>query len=167
MKRIKKLLGIKSEFEKQNWNDLRVIRTAWTVDEMNEALDSDFDLHFVDYHQNPQVNMKLLVVKDKETGKIGYHSDYRLLMTSGDILINTYYGNFPLKTTLPFAAYILPKDIKKNEYVVIGHVIEDLIEGYWNQGDTVLLTMCIARWTGNKFIYDHDPKQAKKNHFVG
>ena len=46
-------------------------------------MDSDFDLHFVDYHQNPRVNMKLLVVKDKETGKIGYHSDYRLLMTSG------------------------------------------------------------------------------------
>ena len=167
MKRIKKLLGIKSEFEKQNSNDLRLIRTAWTLDDMNEALDSNFDLHFVDYHQNPQVNMKLLVVKDKDTGKIGYHSDYRLLMKSGDILINTYYGNFPLKTTLPFAAYILPKDIKKNEYVVIGHVIEDLIEGYWNQGDTVLLTMCMARWTGDKFIYDHDPKQAKKNHFVG
>lgn len=167
MKRIKKLLGIKSEFEKQNWNDLRVIKIAWTEDEMNEALDNDFDLHFIDYHQNPQVNRKLLVVKENDTGRIRCCSDFRVLMKGDHTLIKTYYGNFPLKTTLPFAAYILPKDIKKNEYVVIEDVIEDLIEGYWNQGDTVLLTMCMARWTGDKFIYDHDLKQAKKNHFVG
>jgi len=159
MKRLKKLLGIKSEFENQEWNDLRIIKTAWTID-------NDFDLHFVDYNQNPQVNRKLLVFKEKDTGKISFHSDYRLLIKSGDILIKIYDGNFPLKTILPFAAYILPKDIKINEYVVIAHVIEDLVEGYWNQGDTVLLTMCMARWTGDKFIYDYDPKQTKKE-FIG
>ena len=56
IKSIKNIFGLKSEFERLQWNDLRVIRTAWTVEDMNEAIEMGFTLHFVDYVQNPKIH---------------------------------------------------------------------------------------------------------------
>ena len=69
IKSIKNIFGLKSEFERLQWNDLRVIRTAWTVEYMNEAIEMGFTLHFVDYVQNPKIHSKLMLLKDAVTGK--------------------------------------------------------------------------------------------------
>ena len=164
IKSIKNIFGLKSEFERLKWNDLRVIRTAWTVEDMNEAIEMGFTLHFVDYVQNPKIHSKLMLLKDAVTGKFKTTSDFRM-KNNGDVLVK-FYHYYPLKTTLPFAAYILPSDAQAGEYFVISHVIEDLVEGHWNQGDVLPLVMCKAKWTGDKFIYDYDPKDTKKT-FIG
>lgn len=176
MNRIKQIrfwLGIKTRFERQRDKDLRTIKTAWTEDEMNKAVDDGFNLHFVDYIPNyMKIHSKLLVFQNKETGKIRYGCDLRIHpglygKDKGEETYKLYSFYYPYKTTLPFAAYLLPPDIKKGEYVYLEGLIEDLIAGKWNQGDVLALYSCIAKWNGKKFIYDYNPKKAEKRFFVG
>ena len=41
----------------------------------------------------------------------------------------------PSKFFSPFAAYIVPKDLKPGERVLINDVITNHVSGRWNQGD--------------------------------
>ena len=65
------------KFNVGNYDNARIIQTAWTIDDMNQAVDNGFKLHFVSYKENPEVYCKLIVITDPETGKISTSGDYR------------------------------------------------------------------------------------------
>jgi hypothetical protein len=121
---------------------------------MNQAVDNGFKLHFVSYKENPEVYCKLIVITDPETGKICTSGDYRSISRAG--LSNfTIYPKGELKTNLPFACYLLPLNLKIGEIVLIEEVIEELVGGYWNQGDVLRYESCLAIWNGKSFEYDY------------
>ena len=142
------------KFKAIDYDNARIIQTAWTIDDMNQAVDNGFKLHFVSYKENPEVYCKLIVITDPETGKISTSGDYRSISRAG--LSNfTIYPKGKLKTNLPFATYLLPTDLKVGEIVLIEEVIEELVGCYWNQGDVLRLETCLAIWDGKNFEYDY------------
>ena len=52
----------------------------------------------------------------------------------------------------PYAAYLIPFDIKVGEAVWIKVLIEDIVGGSWNQGDTFRLLSSEAIWNGKDLI---------------
>jgi len=67
----------------------------------------------------------------------------------------THY--YPYKFESPFAAYLIPSDIKRGEMVFIEDLIEDYIGTTWNQGDTYRLESCEAIWIRSKLKILYDP----------
>ena len=76
----------------------------------------------------------------------------------------TYY--YPYTFNSPFAAYLIPKDIKTGERVFIEDLIEDYIGASWNQGNTYRLDSCEAIWNGTDLEIQYDPK-ANNSIFIG
>jgi hypothetical protein len=66
----------------------------------------------------------------------------------------TYY--YPYHFESPFAAYLIPKDLRIDETVFLEDLIEDVIGGSWNQGDKRRLSSCKAVWDGKEFILQYD-----------
>jgi len=60
----------------------------------------------------------------------------------------------PSKFFSPYAAYVIPKDLKKGELVLINDVITNHVSGRWNQGDVYRLSKSEATWTGEYFNID-------------
>ena len=88
------------------------------------------------------------------------------IVTLGDFRDDNYYHNMGYKTLVnwtsrnpskffsPFAAYIVPKDLKSGERVLINDVITNHVSGRWNQGDVFRLSKSEAIWTGRYFNID-------------
>jgi hypothetical protein len=60
----------------------------------------------------------------------------------------------------PFAAYLIPKNIKVGERVFVKDLIEDYIGFEWNQGNTQRLISAEAKWDGTDLIIQYDPKRS-------
>jgi hypothetical protein len=67
----------------------------------------------------------------------------------------TYY--YPYHFESPFAAYLIPNDLKVGDVVMLEDLIEDVVDKSWNQGDTYRLESCEAVWDGKEFILRHNP----------
>lgn len=76
----------------------------------------------------------------------------------------TYY--YPYHFESPFAAYLVPSDLKIGEMVMLEDLIEDIVGSSWNQGDTYRLASCKAIWNGKEFILQYEPNE-RTNQVVG
>lgn len=76
----------------------------------------------------------------------------------------TYY--YPYHFESPFAAYLVPSDLKIGEMVMLEDLIEDVVGSSWNQGDTYRLASCKAIWDEKEFILQHEPNE-RNNQVVG
>jgi hypothetical protein len=76
----------------------------------------------------------------------------------------TFY--YPYQFESPFAAYLVPQDIKVGEKVILEDLIEDVVSHSWNQGDTYRLPSCNAVWNGTDFTLQHEPNE-RANHIIG
>jgi hypothetical protein len=71
----------------------------------------------------------------------------------------TFY--YPYQFENPFAAYLVPPDIKIGEKVILEDLIEDVVSHTWNQGDTFRLKSCAAVWGGQDFVILHEPAKVR------
>ena len=76
-----------------------------------------------------------------------------IIPTEWKTLVNWTSEN-PSKFFSPYAAYVIPKDLKKGECVLINDVITNHVSGRWNQGDVYRLSKSEAIWTGKYFYID-------------
>ena len=158
-------------FGDRNKNDrgLRVIRTARDKDSINRAARSGLRPLVKKVEPSDKIRSKFAVVQFKETGEIEVIGDYRrsgyLDADETETVIGwTFY--YPHSFKSPFAAYLIPKDIKIGERVFIEDLIEDYIGASWNQGDTYRLESCEAVWNGSDFEIQYDPR-TNRSDFVG
>lgn len=141
---------------------LRVIQTGRDQKSINEAARSGFRPLIKKLEPSNQIRSKFAVIQNKETGEIDVIGDYRALTfhDSNDVVIpfTPYYPyNFPS----PYAAYLLPPDLKVGEVVMLEDLIEDFVGARWNQGDTYRLDSCKAVWNGDDFeiLYEENTRQ--------
>ncbi len=99
---------------------------------------------------NEQIKEKVVLQYDRK-GFSGY--DYRGMPLG---MTNWWH---PLKSKLPFAAYLVPKDIEVGEKVFVPDIIEEFIGSRWNQGDVFRLNEGFGIFTGDdiEFEYPTDP----------
>ena len=116
--------------EVENKENLRIIKTSRNVDEINElARDGNFPL-IVKVDPDPRIRSKFKVSQNQVSGEIriagDYRSEYRQESEGWkDVTDFTFY--YPHAFELPFAAYIIPPDIKEGERVFVEDLIEDFI----------------------------------------
>ena len=150
-----KILTDKS-FDEMN-NGLRVIRTIRGETAINVAKEMGLKLIELRAEVSDDFNVKYKKVKDKLTGKIVTLGDFRedhYFRKSRYKTIVDWTSRNPSKFFSPFAAYIVPKDLKSGERVLINDVITNHVSGRWNQGDVYRLSKSEAIWTGRYFDID-------------
>ncbi|MFA6246253.1 MAG: hypothetical protein WC615_04890 [Mucilaginibacter sp.] len=140
-------------------NNLRIIKTARSEAAINAAVKEGYWPLVKPVVPSPQIKSKYSVVQNTTTGEIKVVHDYRE-NTWGDknlatVIDFTYY--YPHHFESPFAAYLIPSDIVIGETVWLSDLIEDIVSGNWNQGDTFRLKSCEATWNGKDFIIHVKP----------
>jgi hypothetical protein len=150
-----KILTDKS-FDEMN-NGLRVIRTIRGETAINVAKEMGLKLIELRAEVSDEFNVKYKKVKDKLTGKIVTLGDFRedhYFRKSRYKTLVAWTSRNPSKFFSPYAAYIVPKDLKSGERVLINDVITNHVSGRWNQGDVYRLSKSEAIWTGRYFDID-------------
>ena len=142
---------------------LRVIKTARTKDAINLAAKAGFWPLVKPVIPSPKIKRKFSVRQNKESGEIDVISDFRAGSIRADgskmetvISFKFYY---PHQFESPYAAYLIPPDLQAGEKVFLEDLIEDLVGGKWNQGDTYRLRACEAVWDGSDLIIQFEEKE--------
>ena len=146
-----------------NPNKLRVIITARTVEEINLGAKIGYFPLITEVGDLSMFTTRCMFNQDLKTGEITYPTgDLRLLGLGADKekKTETYRFLMPRKYEyeIPFAAYLIPRDLEIGEHVFLDDIIEDYIGSEWNQGDKYRLDFGDAIWTGEKFeIIENEP----------
>lgn len=153
----------------KNSHGLRVIKTARDMDSINNAAKSGLKPLIKKVEPSNKIRSKYSVVQNKKTGEIKIVGDFRGRYYSNDndyetVIDWTFY--YPHSFKSPFAAYLIPEDIKTGERVFIEDLIEDYIGASWNQGDTYRLESCEAIWNGTDLEIQYDP-ETNRSDFIG
>jgi len=151
-------------------NGLRVIKTARDEESINKAVRQGYKALVKKVEPSKEIRSKYSVVQNKKTGEIEVQGDFRMgLPRDNDKDYRTVIGwtfYYPHCFKSPFAAYLIPKDIKVGEKVLIEDLIEDYISSSWNQGDTYRLDSCEAIWNGTYLEIQYDPAKQRQD-FIG
>ncbi len=126
----------------------RVIKTARTTDEINEAARNGLWPVVLPVERNNRITSWVAVYQNPETGEIQTSGDMRWA-PAGTRVVNVRY--YPHHFRNPFAAYLVPKDLPPGEEVWLEDVIEDVVGIWGNQGHTYRLESAPARWDGTRF----------------
>ena len=151
--------------KKKEQIELRIIKTARTEQAINEAAEQGFWPLVKPVIPSPDIKSKFAVFQNAKTGLIEVTADYRTHVSQGMEIVIDFTNYYPYNFPSPFAAYLIPKDLKHGEHVILEDVIEDVIGATWNQGSAYRLKCCEAVWDGKGFVLQH--KQTKVGGFVG
>ena len=139
--------------DSKNSNGLRVIKTARTLEEINQCLRDGFKPIIREVEPASSIRKKYWVFD--HNGKIEMITDSKIYAEKkkhGTLIFTDFY--YPYKFPFHLSAYIIPKDIKQFERVFLEDLIEDVIgetdgenvyrqaagEGFWTGEDIVLGT---------------------------
>jgi hypothetical protein len=132
--------------------DRRVIRTARTLETINQAARHGFRPLVKPVDPNPDVHFMMAVFQNSETGEIELSGDVRFSPKARQVEVIDYMIYYPYAFPNPFAAYLIPPDLKRGEIVWLEDVIEDIVAIWGNQGYQPRLEAAPARWTGADFV---------------
>jgi hypothetical protein len=135
--------------------DRRIIKTARTVEAINDAARKGFRPLIKPVKANPKITAMVAVFQDPKTGEIEVVGDTRG-QPDGDCVID-YTIYYPYAFPEPFAAYLIPKDLAVNEEVWIEDIIEDIVAIWGNQNQVPRLQAAPALWNGKDFFILFDP----------
>ena len=137
-------------------DNLRVIKTIRGETAIKAAKDMGLKLLELRSEVSDEFKIKYKKIQNRITGKIITIGDYRA--DHHDFwrykTVVDWTSRNPSKFFSPYAAYVIPKDLKKGECVLINDVITNHVSGRWNQGDVYRLSKSEATWTGEDFYID-------------
>ncbi len=142
-----------------NPDDLPVITTARTEKEINKAAKNDYFPLIKKVEPSKNIKSKYAIFQHKETGEIEEVGDFRSNFDPDKyekVIDWTWY--YPYSFPAPYAAYLIPKDLKPGQKVWIDDLIEDYVGSHWNQGDTTRRRYAEAVWTGTDLEINHSPE---------
>jgi len=143
-------------FWRRDKNGLRVIRTARTKWAINRAVRNGYMPLIKKVEPSKKINSKFAIIRNKISGEIKVITDYRFSVGSEFEMVLDWTFYYPHYFKSPFAAYLIPSDIQIGERVYINDLIEDIVGGSWNQGDTYRLTSSEAVWDGTDLLIEFD-----------
>lgn len=146
---------------------VRTIRTARTEAEINRAAREGYFPLLKKVKRSKKIHSKFAVRQSSKTGEIEVIGDFR--GGSADLedakMVIDFTSYYPHNWPSPFAAYLLPPDLKKGERVFLEDLIEDHVQSRWNQGDAFRLMSCHATWNGEDFVLDRT--ETVEDYFLG
>jgi hypothetical protein len=136
--------------------NLRVIKTIRGETAIKLAKHMGLKLLELRAEVSDEFKIKYKKIKHRITGEIITIGDFRAdsrYSWKYKTLVDWTSKN-PSKFFSPYAAYVIPRDLKKGELVLINDVITNHVSGRWNQGDVYRLSKSEATWTGEYFNID-------------
>lgn len=130
-----------------------VIQTARTISAINDGALNGFWPLIKPVIPSDEIYQKILV-RQNDDGTIETSSDYR--SGYGGLMTGLRYYYNPYTSPLPFAAYLIPKDLPSGTKVFLPDLIEDIVGMEWNQGDKYRRNSGYAVWDGKDLILDHE-----------
>lgn len=135
----------------------RIIKTARSLIALRQAVDQGFRPYFVPNSDSGMIHQKLAVIFDKDSSNLLISGDFRSMMATSQEYIDERYGKGAgiflrqdfSRHPSPIAAYLLPNDIQEGERVFLEDLIEDRMNGSWNQGDTYRAANGYGFWRGD------------------
>lgn len=138
--------------------NLRTIKTARDEESINEAARAGFFPLVKPVIPSQVIRNKYAVIQNRTTGEIEVSGDYRHMPHTDDSeVVIGFTDYYPYSFPSPFAAYLIPSDLAVGERVYLEDLIEDVVGGSWNQGDTYRLESCVAVWDGKDFTLEWEP----------
>lgn len=151
--------------EDSNTPNLRIIKTARDKESINQAARKGYFPLVKKVERSEKIRSKYAVLQNNETGEIDVIGDYRVRNISSLIhmdvktnLVIDFTFFYPYDFPSPYAAYLIPKDLIKNEKVLLEDLIQDYVGESWNQGDIYRLKSCEAIWNGDDFDIQYKEK---------
>jgi len=147
--------------------ELRVIKTARCIEDINKAADMGFIPLVKKLKPLKKLFRTIGIFRNKKTNKIEEAEDYVVYEQYGNItsyedeneweLVVPFHSYYPYKFDSQYAAYLIPHDIDKGEKVILEDLIEDYYGGsFWSHHIRVESLQAI--WTGEDFSILYDPK---------
>ena len=133
---------------------LRVIRTIRGETAIKAAKDMGLKLLELRAEVSDEFKVKYKKLQHRKTGEIITIGDFREGNGSEWKTLVNWTSENPSKFFSHYAAYVIPKDLKKGERVLINDLITNHVSGRWNQGDVYRLSKSEATWTGEDFYID-------------
>lgn len=151
--------------ESINPSGLRIIKTARSEESINLAASNGYWPLVKPVVRSPKIKSKYSVLQDSYTGQINVINDFRSgkIKADGDQWITAipFTFHYPHQFESPYAAYLIPPDLEEGEHVWIEDLIEDLVSGKWNQGDTYRLPSCEAIWNGSDLLLQFEETEVQ------
>tara|TARA_R110000850_G_scaffold135382_3_gene256580 strand:- start:779 stop:1249 length:471 start_codon:yes stop_codon:yes gene_type:complete len=144
---------------KENPNNLRVVKTARTVESINQAAKEGFRPLIKPVEPSDQIHYMVGVFQHQETGEIVLSGDCRGGPEPGFEVALPHRDYYPYFFKEPFAAYLVPPDLGEGARVWIEDVIEDIVAVWGNQGYQPRLSWCEATWAEGDFTLNFDPNE--------
>jgi hypothetical protein len=141
-----------------NEKNRRVIKTARDLESINAGVREGFHPIVRKVEPSPEIRNHFRLICDGETGEIIQQFDIREEYRGNawsEVVLNwtTYYPyNFPS----PFAAYLIPSDLKLGQVVWLEDLIEDYVGFRGAQGEAYRLESCEAIWLGAELEIQYD-----------
>jgi hypothetical protein len=142
-----------------NPKNLRVIKTARTLRAINTAAKQGLRPLLKPVDPSPDITEMVAVLQHRETGEIRLSGDMREDFGSEYEMVLPYRDYYPYKFPAPYAAYLVPADLKEGESVWLEDVIEDIVAVYGNQGWQPRLESGEAVWENGDFRILFDPEK--------
>jgi hypothetical protein len=137
---------------------MRIIKTARSLDEINQGISDGFIPLIRKVEPSDKIRVKYALYQNLITDEFKEINDYRSEFSLDDnyMEVISWDSYYPYKFESPYAAYLIFKDIKEGEKVIVEDVIEDIVGSIWNQGDSFRLQSCEAIWNGEdlELIYE-------------
>ncbi len=140
----------------KNANGLRIIYTARSKWAINRAIKKGFTPIIKKVEPSNKISSKFAIIRNSKTGKIDVIRDFREFVGQDYEMVLDWTFYYPHYFSSPFAAYLVPSDIQTGERVYLDDLIEDIVGGSWNQGDTYRLSSSEAVWDGKQLLIDYD-----------
>ena len=147
----------------KNKNNLRVIKTARSMIRINLAVLFGYKPIVKAVEPDENRESKFTIYKNKKTGYFSkltgdYRFGHRIDKDEYEQVVYWTFYSSP-RHRRPYAAYLIPKDIKIGERVFVKDLIENFVGQTWNQGNSWRLKSCEAIWNGKELEIQFDPKK--------
>lgn len=135
----------------------RVVKTARTAAAINEAARKGSRPLIRPVKQSEEIWARLLVFQNPDTGEVEESGDLRYIPSGMEEALDLKF--YPHSFPSPYAAYLIPPDLKPGDEVWLEDLIEDVVGATWNQGPQFRLDACAAVWNGEDFELQYDSDQ--------
>lgn len=136
---------------------LRVIETARTKKAINQGVEAGFRPLVRPVKPSPDIHSRFCVWQHRETGKVQVVNDlYRGDFNESWKQVIGWTDYYPHAFPEPFAAYLIPPDIRPGERVWVKDLIEDFIGTRGGPDGNLRLESCEAVWDGENLVIDYD-----------
>jgi hypothetical protein len=142
-----------------NEKNRRVIKTARDLESINAAIREGYRAVVRKVEPSPEIRNHFRLISEGETGEIIQQFDMREEYRGNgfsEVVLN-WTSYYPYSFPSPFAAYLIPPDLKLGQTVWLEDLIEDYVGFRGAQGEAYRLESCEAIWLGGELEIKYDP----------